>query len=147
MPELSELYMFVCMRVRGKNLDAREVNPLLREYNTLLRQLKVEEQRNDGKIFKAWVQEIDEFEHQILDKETLLCSIQVRWNIFDPLPHGANNYAHSICVKLHEALMAIVVDNGKTNSKKIVIKTMDTHIPGNTRTGRWPREKIPSAIF
>ena len=59
MPELSELYMFVCLRVKGKNLDARKVNPLLVQYNTLLEQLKIEEKRDDGKTFKAGVQHID----------------------------------------------------------------------------------------
>lgn len=145
--ELSDMYMFVCLRVKGRNLDARTVNPLLVEYNTLLREMKIEEKRDDGKIFKARVQSLDEYQHEILDKDTLLCSRQIRWNVIDPIynPYSPSsprpNSAHNIHARLHEAVMKIRVQEGKY-SKKIVIETVNTHVPGNTRTGRWPEEPL-----
>ena len=149
---LSDLYMFVCLRVKGRKLDARTVNPLLVEYNKLLRETKIEEKRDDGKTFKAGVQSIDEYQHEVLDKDTLLCSRQIRWNVIDPKydPYSPSsprpNSAHNIHARLHEAVMKIRVQEGKY-SKKIVIETVGTHIPGNTRTGRWPRENLLRSVI
>lgn len=144
---LSDFYMSIALRVEGKNLDPRATNPLLVRYNELLRKTKIEERRADGKTIKAWIQNIDNYQHELVDKDTLLCSRRIRWTILNPIssPYSRSqpqaNYLHALHVKLHQALMKISVEGGKGYYKKIVIQTVNTHVPGDTRTGRWPEEK------
>jgi hypothetical protein len=145
--EMSEQYVFILLRVTGKNLDAREVNPLLKHYNELLRQCKIEEQRADGKKFMVWVDNIDEFQHEILDKNTLICSRQIKFEIRDPFPHSSNNYGHDTHVRIHEALMKIRVENEKTYSQRIIIETVETRFPYDFKKGRWPIDKNAGAFI
>lgn len=142
MTGMSEQYVFILLRVTGKNLDAREVNPLLNKYNQLVENCRIEEQRTDGKIFKVWVDHIDEFQHELLDRNTLICSRQVKLEIRDPLPHTANNPQHSTQVKIHEALMKI-----KVETEKIFIETTETRFPNDFKKGRWPIDKNAGAVI
>lgn len=149
MPDLSETYISVRGEARGKKkLDVAEVNPLLREYRQKLETFKIEE-KSDGRQFKVWVQECDEFNSELLeDEKTLLFSHKLRLNIFDDLLRSYNNYAHSIQAKLGEALGKIQVENGKTYSQKIVIETTGIKFAGGGRTaGRWPVERLAGIGF
>lgn len=145
--EMSDLYIFVCLRVTGKSLEAKATNRVIEQYNSRLRELKIKEQRADGKVFKAWVSDVDEFRHELLNRNMLLCSRKVRFEIRDPLPHSHNNHMHFIQVKIHKALMGLTVKNGTPYNEDILIETTGTHILGNTRTGRWPSDVFDQITF
>lgn len=143
--QLSETYILVRSEVRGKRrLDPETVNPLLRKYRQKLEEFKIEEQKSDGGRSKIWVQLVEDFKSEILNEgKTLLFSHQLKINIFDSLPHGSNNYAHSLQVKLVKGLGKIELDNGLTYSQKIVVVTTGIKFSGGGRSpGRWPGERL-----
>ena len=143
MSDLSEQYISLRGEVQGKRkLDANVVNPLLREYRKKLNDFKIEETKSDGELFKVWVQEVDEFNSELLSEKTLLFSHKLRLNIYDPHPHSFNNYAHSIQAKLAEGLRKIRVEDGKGYYGKIVIVNTGIKFAGGERTGRWPEEPL-----
>ena len=147
MAEMSEKYLEVLLQVSGKNLVAEKVNPLICQYDEKLKNLKVEEQRSDGKIFRASVCDIDNRNHELLNKDTLICSRQIKWNIFNPFPHNANNYEHYIHVMLHKKLMDIKIEDIETrDDRAITIRTIDSHVAGNFRKGRWPKDRFAGAF-
>lgn len=142
MPEMSEKYLQVLLQVSGKNLVAKSTNPLIRMYDEKLKNLKIEEVRSDGKIFRASVCDIDNRNHELLNKDTLICSRQIKFNVYNPFPHDANNGEHFIHVRLHKKLMGIVVeDAGTPFDGGIIIRTIDTHVAGNSRKNRWPKDR------
>jgi hypothetical protein len=57
-----------------------------------------------------------------------------------------NNAEHYIYVKLHRALMEITVKLD-TPEGEIVVRTRDTHVFGNSRNKRWPRDRFAGAGF
>jgi len=143
--ELSEQYIFIRSEVKGKKkLDPETVNPLLREYRKKLEMFKIEETKSGGGRSKIWVQLVEDFTSEILNEgKTILFSHQLKINIFDSLPHGSDNYAHHLQVKLAEGLGKIYVDNGLTYSQKIFIVTTGIKFSGGGRTsGRWPGERL-----
>jgi len=146
MPEMSEKYLEVLLQVSGKNLIAEKVNPLICQYDEKLKNLKVEEQRSDGKVFKAAVCNVDDRQHELLDKDTLICSRKIKFNIFNPYPHSTNNAEHHIYVCLHKALMELAVKR-ETPKEKIIVHTLDTHADGDFKKGRWPRDRFDGAGF
>lgn len=141
MPEMLDLYINVCLKVTGRDLEAETANPIINQYNRKLRDCRLEEKRDDGKFFKCWVVDIDDFKHELLAKDVLICSRRVRFEIRDPYPHEDNrmNYVQA---KVHKLLMGLKVGD----SGKIVAETMGTNISGNTRTGRWPRSPFDGAF-
>lgn len=142
MPELSEKYLEVLVEIKGKNLQAKAVNPLIQIYDERLKSLKIREVRSDGKIFRASVCDIDNRNHELLNKDTLICSRQIKFNIFNPFPHSANNGDHLIHARLHKKLMEITVeDAGTPIDAGMTIRTTDTHVAGNFRKGRWPKDR------
>jgi hypothetical protein len=143
---MSEKYLDVLLQVSGKNLDARIVNPLLGEYDSLLKELKVVEERANGKIFKASVNVIDDRKHELLDKNTLICSRKIKFNICNPYPHTMNNQEHYIYVLLHRAIMQLAVKR-ETHGEKIVIRTVDTNADGGFKKGRWPMTEADRAFL
>ena len=145
MPQMSDLYIFVLLRVTGKNLKAEETNTIIDYHTSRLRELKIVEERKDGKIFKAWVTNIDEFNHELLDKNTLICSRRVRFEIRDPLPHPDNN-DHSVRVKIHKALTDLRIHHNPDSIGEIIIETVSTHVPGNMKEGRWPKDRFAGAF-
>ncbi len=147
MEEMADIYIFVLLRATGKNLEAKVVNRVIDEYNEKLKGLRIKEQRGDGKIFKFWVSDVDEYKHELLSKDVLICSRKVKLEIRDPLPHGFNNYAHSIGAKIHKALMELKVESWQKGDESIVVETIGTHISGNDRTGRWPRDPFDQAFL
>lgn len=147
MPEMSDLYIFVCLRVTGKNLEAETTNRVIDQYNERLRECKIEEQREDGKVFKAWVSNIDEFNHELISKDVLICSRRVRFEVRDPFFQDYDNRLNSIQAKIHKALMALKARSGVPYTEEIVIETMATHITGNMREGRWPRDQFDQLNF
>lgn len=140
MSTMSDFYINICLRVTGKNLLSEKANPLIGQYNDWLKELRVEEQREDGKIFKFWAINVDEYKHELLSKDVLICSRRVRFEVRDPLPHG-DNRANFIQAKIHKKLMEL-----KVESDEIVIETIGTHITGNSRTGRWPKDELDRAF-
>lgn len=144
MSDLSEMHISLRGEVQGKRkLDADVVNPLLREYRKLLEGFKIKETKSNGKLFKMWVQFVDEFNSELsVDKKVLLFSHKLKINVYDPHPHSFNNYAHSIQAKLAEGLKKIRVENGKTYSQKIVVETTGIKFSGSAATGRWPVERL-----
>ena len=139
----SEQYILIRSEVQGKRkLEPAEVNPLLRLYREKLQNFIIEE-KSDDKMFKCWTQTVDEFCGELLDEKTLLFSHQLKLNIYDNLLTTYDNYAHSIQVKLGEALEKIILDNGKTYSQKIVIRMTGIRFAGGSRSaGRWPVERL-----
>jgi len=137
MPEMSEKYLDILVQVKGKNLDARRVNPLLVQYDDLLKNCKISEERSDGKFFTAVVNVVDDRQHELLDKNTLICSRKIKFNIHNPYPRSTNNSEHHIYVCLHKALMELAVKR-ETPKEKIIVRTLDTHVAGNFKKGRWP---------
>lgn len=140
MADLSEQYISLRAECRGKKeLDANEVNPLLREFRRKLEQFKIDETRSDGKQCKIWTQDVDEFNSELLnDGKTLLFSHKIKLNIFDPHPHSHNNYAHSIQVKIAKGLGKIKLEN-----EKIIIVTTGIRFAGDGGgDGRWPAERF-----
>jgi len=146
MPEMSEKYLDVLLQVKGKDLDSRAVNPLLRQYDYLLKELKVVEERVNGRAFTASVNVIDERKHELLDKNTLILSRKVKFNIHNPYPHTMNNQEHYIYVRLHKAVMEIAVKH-ETSGEKIVIRTVDTNADGGFKRGRWPMAEADRAFL
>lgn len=147
MPELSEKYLEVLLQVSGKNLVAKSTNPLIRMYDEKLKNLKIKEVRSDGKIFRASVCDIDNRNHELLNKNTLICSRQIKFNIHNPFPHSTNNQEHMIYVCLHRVLMGIKVEDvGTPDNGGITIRTVDSHVAGNSRKGRWPKDRFAGAF-
>ena len=140
MPEMSDLYINVCLKVSGKNLKAERTNSVIDYHTSHLRELKIKEQREDGKEFKAWVTDVSEFQHELLSKDVLICSRRVRFEVRDPLPHG-DNRANYVQAKIHKALMDLKVHHNPDSRDEIIIETTNTHISGNTRSGRWPKDR------
>jgi len=146
MPEMSEKYLEILLQVSGRNLDARVINPLLVQYDDLLQNLKISEQRADGKIFTASVNTVDDRKHELLDKNTLICSRRIKFNIHNPYPHSHNNLEHSIHVLLHKAVMKIEVKLD-TSEGEIIVRTIDTHTSGGSRNKRWPMSEVDRAFL
>lgn len=142
MSDLSEMYIFLRGEVQGKKkLDAKEVNPLLREYRKKLETFRIEEIKSNGKLFKIWTQEVDEYNDELLSEKTALFSYKLKINIYDPHPHTFDNYQHGIQAKLAKGLKKIQVEDG-VYSQKIIIVTTGIKFPGGFGEGRWPRERI-----
>ena len=141
----SEQYIEVCLKVTGRNLDAKFVNPIIRRYNSILSECLIEEEEN-GKIFKAWVADVSDFKHELLDKNVLVCSRQVKFEIRDSFIQGGDR-THQAQVKLHDVLMGIKIDDNPSCSGNIIIETTNTHISGNMREGRWPRDQFDGVRF
>lgn len=138
MNEMSDLYIYVLLRATGKKLEPKAVNRVIDEYNEKLKNLRVEERREDGKIFKFWAIEIDEFKHELLSKDVLICSRKVKFEVRDPAPHTHNNYAHFVRAKIHKALKELRVESFQKEDESIVVETIETYAEGCDRTGRWP---------
>jgi hypothetical protein len=147
MEEMSDLYIHVLLRATGKNLKAEVVNKVINEYNKKLKNLRVEEQREDGKTFKFWASEIDDYKHELLSEDMLICSRKVKVEIRNPQPHTHNNYSHFIGVRIHEALMKLKVESFQSDRESIVVETTGTYIEGCDRTGRWPRDPFDQAFL
>ena len=143
MSEMFEKYLDILIQVSGKNLDARHTNPLIRQFDERLKNLSFDSAKSDGKIFKASVCDLDNRLHELIDKDTLILSRQLKFNCFNPYPHDGNNGEHSIHVRLHKAVMEITVDSGGSYSDEgMTIKAMDTVVAGDFKKGRWPRGKL-----
>jgi len=156
MSQLSDMYISVRSLASGKKkLDARVLNPLLRQYRKLLEQFKIEEIESDGQLFKVGVQAVDEFAYELLDEKTLLFSHQLKLNVLEPThnPYSPNqpqpNYPSNIYAKFRKVLMEIRLENGsKGYYKKIVIETTGIKFSeGERTTGRWPAERLAGIGF
>ncbi len=142
-----EKYLEVLIQVSGKNLTPEATNPLIRRYDERLKNLVVEEERNDGKIFKASVCDVDARRHELIDKNTLILSRQVKFNVFHPYPHK-DNAEHFIHAQIHKALIEMKVETvGSYAEEQITIKAIDSHVAGDFKRGRWPRDRFDGAGF
>lgn len=142
MSEMFEKYLEVLVKVSGNNLDARNVNPLIRRYDERLKNLIIEEERNDGKKFRASVCDLDNRLHELIDKNTLILSRQLKFDVYNPYPHD-NNGEHSIHVQIHKALLKMKIETeGTYSEEKIAIEAIGTHVAGNVKEGRWPRSAL-----
>lgn len=143
MSEMSEKYLEVLLKVSGKNLVAGSTNPLIRQFDERLKNLSIEEERSDGKIFRASVCDVDNRLHELIDKNTLILSRQVKFDVYNPYPHNTNNAEHSIHVRLHRALMKLKVETeGSYAEEKITVEATDSHVAGGFKKGRWPRGEL-----
>jgi hypothetical protein len=147
MNEMSDFYIHVLLRATGKNLKAEVVNRVISEYNEKLRNLRVEEERKDGKIFKFWVQDVDDYKHELLSEDMLICSRKIKFEVRDPLPHSFNNYSHFVRARIHKALKELRVESFQSNKESIVVETIETYAEGCDRTGRWPRDPFDQAFL
>ena len=58
-----------------------------------------------------------------------------------------NNYNHLIGVQIHKALMGLRVEHFQAERESITVETIETHISGNERTGRWPMTDVDRAFL
>lgn len=131
--ESYELLMFICFEVRGKNLDAREINPLLQRFRQQLERYKFEERE-----ILAWPMRVDEFNSELVDSTWLLCSQQIRWTVYNP-----KGRSHSdIEVQLLNGMLS-----QKLEDKKVSIQMSKAIFSGNAKIGRWPEERLAVVTF
>lgn len=129
-PKSREFLMFVCFEVRGTNLDGQQVNPLLRSFRKQLENFRLKE----GEM-KAWPIRVDEFQSELIDSTCVLCSQNIRWNIYNPTGFSYDR----IQVKL---LRDILTQGLKDEEASITIRMTDALYQGSHRHGRWPKEAI-----
>lgn len=127
-----DLCMQVCFSARGRNLDSRQVNPLLREFRKLLENYRFEE----GKI-KAWPKRVDEFESELVGTDLLICSQNILWGIYNPAGFSDDR----IRARLLRDMGEIRVDEYKSDDG-ISIRMTDAVFQGSSRHGRWPRDEF-----
>jgi hypothetical protein len=132
-----ELIMSVCFYVRGKDLDARTTNPVLREFRELIEAYKLEK---DG--VKAWPITVDEFKYELIDSTWLTASFDIKFNIHNPTEKDNNE----VRADLLRAMLKLQITHG-TYSQKITIEMVDAVYRGDTKRGRWPREEIQIVGF
>lgn len=128
-----ELIMHICFSVRGRNLDSRQVNPLLRKFRKQLEDYRLEE----GKI-KAWPKRIDEFQSELVGTDLAICSQHILWQIYDPAGFG------------RERIQPRLLRDIRTQELKedgISIQVTDAIFQGSHRHGRWPRDRFDGAGF
>jgi hypothetical protein len=132
-----ELIMFVNFHVRGKDLDARTCNPVLREFRRMIESYKLEE---DG--IKAWPVTVDEFKYELIDSTWLTASFDIKWNVHNPTEKDNNE----VRADLLRAMLKLELTRG-TYSQKITITMKDAAYRGDMKHGRWPREEIQIVGF
>ncbi len=128
-----ELIMHICFSVRGRNLDSRQVNPLLREFRKQLEDYRLEE----GRI-KARPMRIDEFQSELVGTDLAICSQHILWQIYDPTGFGRER----IQPRLLRDMRTQELEN-----EGISIQMTDAHFQGSHRHGRWPRDEFAGAGF
>jgi len=146
-PELSDKYLLVRFCARGKNLRASTTNPGLKQIRRNLENFSFEEKKADGALFKFSVQDVDEFNSQLLNPNLLNCSSKVKLNIYDSYPHSQNNYFHQIQSKIAKELMRIKANNGREKGDEVLVKMEEILPQGGFKGDRWPSEKISMISF
>lgn len=137
--ESYDLIMSVCFEVRGKNLDSRQVNPLLREFRRKLENYRLKE---NG--IQAWPERVDEFQSELVGTDLAICSQQIKWNIFNPTGTGYDKTQ----TRLFRDMLEMKLDNQEKHSKNIITITMKDAIrAGDLKHGRWPRERMETIVF
>lgn len=127
-----DLCMQVCFSVRGRNLDSRQVNPLLRQFRQLLEDYRFKEDK-----IKCWPKRVDEFESELVGTDLLICSQNILWGIYNPTGFSGDR----IQARLLRDMGEIRVDEYKSDDG-ISIRMTDAVFQGSSRHGRWPRDEF-----
>ncbi len=130
-----ELFMQVCFEVRGKNLDSRQVNPLLRKFRKQLEDYRLEE----GRI-KARPMRIDEFQSELVGTDLAICSQHILWQIYDPTGFSRERIQPRL-------LRDMLIQRLEDEEIFITIQMTDAHFQGSHKHGRWPRDEFAGAGF
>jgi hypothetical protein len=142
-PPIFEVVMEVCFEVKGKNLDERNpecterVNTFLRKFRRSIEETKIKEDN-----FRANVEFVDEFQHELLSDTLLLCSQQIKWTCYG---RGAE-IRNTANAKLGQALKKLEFEEGSYSSK-LAVRVVDFHFSGELRHNRWPNQGILTIGF
>lgn len=129
-PKSYEFIMNVCFEVRGKDLDSRQVNPLLRQFKQQLKDFKLYE----GQM-KCWAVRVDEFEYELINTDRAVCSYQILFRAYDPRGFSCE----SIKPRL---LRNMRMQELRDEEKDISIQMTDSLYDGGSKKARWPRNEI-----
>lgn len=136
-----EQIMEICFTCKGKNFDGRDskcierVNSFLRKFRRMIEEIKIE--KGD---FKAWVGRVDEFNYELLDTSTIICSHQIKWSCVDGPGWGQRLNQH-VRPWLHDELRKLYLWNEQKYNDKLEIQVVDTVFQGSPKRGLWPAEK------
>jgi len=128
-----DLCMEICFEVRGRNLDSRKVNPLLRKFRKQLEDYRLKE----GEI-KAWPKRVDEFQHELVGTDLAICSQHILWQIYDPAGFGRERIQPRLLKDMRKQNLV---------EAEISIQMTDAVFQGSHRHGRWPRDRFDGAGF
>lgn len=129
-PKNYEFLMHICFQVRGKNLDSRIANPLLRKFRQQIENYKFEEAG-----IKAWTVRVDEFEADLVSENLAICSQQILWRANDPRGFSLE----TIRPKLLRIMLMQRLEDDETN---ITIQMTDAIFGDKgSKRSRWPRNE------
>lgn len=128
-----DLCMQICFEVRGRNLDSRIVNSLLRKFRKQLEDYRLK----DGKT-KAWPKRVDEFQHELVGTDLAICSQHILWGIFSL--KGVGDAGIQVRLLRDMRIQNLV-------EAEISIQMTDAVFQGSHRHGRWPRDRFDGAGF
>jgi len=128
-----DLCMEICFEVRGRNLDSRKVNPLLRKFRKQLEDYRLKE----GEI-KAWPKRVDEFQHELVGTDLAICSQNILWGVSSP---------RGICDAGIQPRLLRDMRIQNLVEAEISIQITDAIFQGSHRHGRWPRDRFGGAGF
>jgi len=131
-----ELFMQVAFEVRGKNLDSRQVNPLLEKFREQLKDYRLEE---DG--IKAWPKRVDEFEWELVGTDLLICSQNILWNIYSPRGISGGRIQIRLLRDMRKMKLEKKEDEEDSENEGISIYTTQAVFQGSQRCGRWPKDE------
>jgi len=132
-----QTHFSVCYHVRGTNLNPDRVNPLLRRFNQLLKDFKIEDEYH-----KVSVLTVDDSIFEQVDSSWIKCSTVVRVNVTDFNRQDSMwGLPHSYSAEIHRKLREFTLTDGKY-SKRIDIEVKDTKEgqPGVKNFAIWPKE-------
>ena len=124
-----EFTMDICFSVRGRNLNSKQVNPLLKKFREQLEAFKLYE---NG--MKCWVVRVSEFEHEEMNMDYLLCSQQILLRAHDQRGFSLE----AIKPKLLKNMRMQGSSNDEEQS--ITIQMVDALYMGSSKSCRWPND-------
>ena len=136
--KLYEKIISISFTVKGKNLAERisQVNEFLREFRRKLENVQI----RDNDLFIR-VDTIDEFASDLIGQNLLLCSFQTKWMVTDNEEGWAERSNNHIFPIISETIFAIEhVDE----TQDLIVNMENFVIQGEPKTGRWPKERIPT---
>ena len=135
MPEivLYEAIQHICFKISGKNLSAKMVNPIIKNFHDKLNDFYYE-----SHPFKIVPVAVDEFKIREIDTSKIIGSYQIRWDVIDMVKEDAmfrkNNEIQPLITRL---VKKIGVGIG-TEDSRIIIKVINSRFNDEFKEGVWP---------